>query len=101
MLDAEDEVKTTEPPAQNVVVLPAVIVGVGAVALTVTVKGNDVNVGHAPTVFETVYVPPAETTIDGVVAPVDQRILLVTEDVNVTDPPEQKVVDPLAVITGV
>ena len=36
LFDAEDEVKTTEPPSQKVVVLPAVIVGVVGVVFTVT-----------------------------------------------------------------
>ena len=34
--DADEDVKITEPPSQNVVALPAVIVGVAGVGLTVT-----------------------------------------------------------------
>ena len=34
---ADDEVKTTDPPAQNVVGPPALIVGVAGAVLTVTV----------------------------------------------------------------
>ena len=41
--DADDEVKTTEPPAQNVVELPAVIVGVPGVGLTNTETKFDVS----------------------------------------------------------
>ena len=45
---AEDEVNTTEPPAQNVVELPAVIVGVAGVGLTVTAIVFDVGEEQAP-----------------------------------------------------
>ena len=38
--------------------------------------------------------------MDCVVAPLDQKLLLGDEDVNVTDPPAQNVVEPLAVIVG-
>ena len=38
--------------------------------------------------------------IDCVVAPVDHVFPLAEEDVNVTEPPVQKVVDPLAVMVG-
>ena len=39
--------------------------------------------------------------IDWLVAPFDQVLLVELDDVNVTDPPEQKVVAPLALIIGV
>ena len=39
--------------------------------------------------------------IDWVVSPVDQRLFIAEEEVNTTDPPEQKEVGPLAVIIGV
>lgn len=39
--------------------------------------------------------------MEGVVAPLDQVMLVVTLEVNVTEPPEQNVVGPPAVITGV
>jgi hypothetical protein len=39
--------------------------------------------------------------IEGVVAPVDQRLPVEEEDVSVTLPPVQKAVGPLAVIVGV
>ncbi|MNW70982.1 hypothetical protein D3C74_505600 [compost metagenome] len=48
---AADDVKTTEPPAQNVVGPPAVIVGVAGSGFTVTVVGADM-IEHGP--FETV-----------------------------------------------
>jgi hypothetical protein len=41
------------------------------------------------------------TVIDCVVAPFDHVFPDELDDVNVTDPPEQKVVDPLVVIVGV
>ncbi len=40
------------------------------------------------------------TVMDCVVAPVDQRYALAAGAVNVTDPPSQKFVGPLAEITG-
>ena len=39
--DAALEVSVTDPPAQNVVGPPGVIVGVGGAGLTVTVVGDD------------------------------------------------------------
>ena len=35
-----------------------------------------------------------------VVSPVDQRLSVAEDEVNTTEPPEQNVVDPLAVIVG-
>ena len=45
--------------------------------------------------------PLAETAMDWLVAPLDQVFPVALDEVNVTDPPEQKVVAPLAVIVGV
>ena len=39
--------------------------------------------------------------IDCVVAPFDHTLFVADEEVSVTDPPAQNVVDPLAVIVGV
>ena len=39
--------------------------------------------------------------IDCVISPVDQTLPVACDEVNVTDPPEQNVVDPLAVTVGV
>ena len=39
--------------------------------------------------------------IDCVVAPVDQTLFVADDDVNTTEPPEQNVVTPPAVIVGV
>jgi len=96
---AEDDVSVTEPPAQNVVGPPAVIAGAGS-GLTVTLAGADVALQPA-FVTVTVYVPPVETVIDGVVAPFDQEYddAPLAAD-NVTEPPAQNVVGPLAVIAA-
>ena len=53
LFDADEEVKVTEPPAQNVVVLPAVIVGVAGVGLTVTAIVFDEGDIHVPSLFTT------------------------------------------------
>jgi len=45
--------------------------------------------------------PFAFTVIDWLVAPFDQVLPVALDEVNVTDPPEQKVVAPLALIVGV
>jgi hypothetical protein len=98
---AEDEVKVTLPPAQNVVGPPAVMVGVGGVGFTVTVVPADVAALQPAMVTVTVYVPAVETVMACVVAPVDQRLPVADEDVKVTLPPAQNVVGPPAVIVGV
>ena len=64
LFDAEEEVKTTEPPAQNVVVLPAVIVGVAGVGLTVTAIVFDEGDEHVPLLLTTEYDPDVVTVID-------------------------------------
>ena len=98
---AVDEVNTTDPPAQNVVEPPAVIVGVAGIGLTVTVVPAEVADVQPADVTATVYVPLAETVIDCVVAPVDQTFPLADEDVKTTLPPAQNVVEPPALIVGV
>jgi Cu/Ag efflux protein CusF len=98
---AEDEVKTTLPPAQNVNGPPAEIVGVEGSGFTVTVVPADVAEVQPPLVTATVYVPDVETVIDCVVAPVDQTFPVAEEDVNTTLPPAQKVNGPPAEIVGV
>jgi len=45
--------------------------------------------------------PLAETVMDWLVAPLDQVFPVALDEVNVTEPPAQKVVVPLAVIVGV
>ena len=97
---AEDDVNVTLPPEQKVVGPPAEIVGIAGNGFTVTVVPTEVAV-HVPLLTVTVYVPAAETVIDCVVAPVDHVFPVAEEDVNVTLPPEQKVVGPPAEIVGV
>ena len=101
MFDAEDDVNTTEPPAQNVVVLPAVIVGVAGVGLTVTAIVLDEGDEHVPLLLITEYDPDVVTVIDCVVAPFDQTLFVATDEVKTTELPEQNVVAPPAVIVGV
>ncbi|MNE05539.1 hypothetical protein D3C80_981070 [compost metagenome] len=96
----DEEVRTTEPPAQNVVGPPAVMVGTGGSGLTVTVVAVDV-AEQVPPETVTVKVPLAVTVIDCVVAPFDHVFPVVEEEVKVTDPPAQNVVGPPAVIVGV
>jgi hypothetical protein len=66
-----DAVSVTLPPAQKVVGPPAVMVAVG-LALTVTVVADVVVLQPLAPVTVTLYEPPLLTSIDAVVAPVDQ-----------------------------
>lgn len=100
LLELEEDVNTTLPPEQNVVAPLVVITGVEGTALTVTTVPVDVAV-HVPFVTVTEYVPEADTVIDCVVAPFDQLLPEVADDVSITLPPVQKEVAPLAVIVGV
>jgi uncharacterized protein with GYD domain len=97
---AEDEVKTTLPPAQNVVGPPAEIVGVEGVGFTVTISLLEFPDEQPLVITSTVNDPEVETVMDCVVAPFDQRLPVADDEVNITEPPEQNVVDPLAVIAG-
>jgi len=101
LLLAADDVSTTFPPAQKVVGPPAVIVGTGEAPDNVTTTGADVAFGQPDTAVVTVYVPPVETVIDCVVAPVDHVFPEVAEEVSVTLPPGQNESGPLAEIVGV
>jgi len=98
--EAADEVNTTLFPAQNVVGPPAVIVGTGGFGLTVTDVAVEFPEVHPATICSTVYEPVVVTVMDCVVSPVDHKLLAEAEDVNMTEPPEQNVVGPPAVITG-
>ena len=51
---AADEVRTTEPPAQNVVGPPGVIVGVAGIGFTVTIVAADAAEGQPFSVTITV-----------------------------------------------
>ena len=98
---ADDEVKVTLPPWQNVVAPEAVIVGVAGNALTVTVVAADAAELQVPLFTETEYVPAVETVMACVVAPFDQIFPVADDEVKVTLPPWQNVVAPDAVIVGV
>lgn len=89
----------TDPPAQKDVGPPGVIVATGF-GFTVIVVGALVAIQLPPPTL-TVYEPDAETVIEFVVSPVDQVFPVGAEDVNVTDPPVQKVVGPPGVMVGV
>ena len=56
---ADDEVNTTDPPAQNVVGPPAPIVGVGSVAFALTVVPALTALEQPEAVTITVYAPEA------------------------------------------
>ena len=96
---ALDEVSTTEPPAQNVVALPAVMVGVEGNELTVTTVGAEL-AEQFPFATVTEYDPLCETVMDCVVAPLDQVLPVALDDVSTTEPPAQKVVEVPAVTVG-
>src|SRR3989344_3997107 len=96
---ADDEVKTTDPPEQKVVTPLAVIVGTEGNAFTVIPIGEE-TAEHKPLSTVTEYEPEAKTVIDCVISPVDHKLSIAEDEVRTTEPPEQKVVTPLAVIVG-
>lgn len=96
----DDDVNVTEEPAQMDSVVPVTIVGAGGVGFTVTVFGADVPELHPFVITCTRNVPEVLTVMDCVVAPFDQKLLLGEDEVNTTEPPEQNVVEPLAVMVG-
>ncbi len=98
---ALDDVNVIVFPAQKVVGPLAATVGVAGNGLTVIVDEAVDDVQPFPSVTLTVYVPELETEIDCVVAPVLQLFPVALEDVNVTLPPAQNVVGPLADTVGV
>ena len=98
---AEEEVRTTEFPSQNVVAPPAVIVGVAGVGFTNTFVEAEAPEVHPSRICSTVYDPVVVTVMDCVVSPVDHKFPVAAEEVNTTEPPaEQNVVGPLAVMVG-
>ena len=97
---AADEVRTTEPPAQKVVVELAVIVGVAGTGLTVTEVEAETPEAQPEAMTSTEKLPEVVTVIDCVVSPVGQMLSVADEEVSTTDPPSQKVVGPLVVIVG-
>lgn len=97
--EGAEDVNTTEPPEQNVVAPPGVIVGVAGGGFTVIVVPALVEL-HVPFETVTVYVPEVETVMDCVVALVDQVFPDVAEEVSTTEPPVQNVVGPPVEIVG-
>ena len=69
--------------------------------LAVTVVAVDVFEHPTPWLTVTLKDPEDDTLIDCVVAPFDHRYVAPEFAVNVTDPPEQKEVAPLAVIVAI
>ena len=100
LLVTDEEVRTTDPPEQNVVAPPAVIEAVAGIGFTVTFVTADAAEVHPPAVVCTLNAPEALTVIDCVVAPFDQRLPEAAEDVRTTLPPAQKVNGPPAEIVG-
>lgn len=98
--EADEDVNTTEFPAQMLVEPLADMVGVGTVEPIETTVGSEVSEGQTPTVVVTVYDPAVLTVIDGVVAPFDHTLLAGSDEVRITLPPVQKVVGPLAEMVG-
>ncbi len=92
-------VRFTDPPAQKVVVLPAIMVGVGN-GLTTTVVADEVAEQPLPFVIVTILFDEVFAVIDWVVSPVFHNQELPAPAVRVTDPPAQKVVGPPAVIVA-
>jgi len=76
------------------------MLGTAGTGLTVTVVEALAPDVHPSAITSTLNVPEAETVMDCVVAPFDQRFPVADEEVSVTFPPLQKVVAPLAVIVG-
>ena len=94
-----DAVSTTDPPVQNVVGPPAVIVAAGN-GFTVTAVAADVAEQPAALVTVTVYDPDALTVIDCVVAPLLHDHDAPADAVSVTEPPLQNVSGPPAVMVA-
>jgi hypothetical protein len=67
---------------------------------TVTENPDDVVVHPSALLTVTVYTPSVVAEMEGVVAPVDQTLLVAELDVSVTLPPSQNVVGPPAEIVG-
>src|SRR5450432_226061 len=80
-------------PAQREV--GPLMTGVAGSGFTVTTVAAEVAWQPLASVTVTLYEPAAETVIDCVVAPVDQRFPVVEEEVSVVLPPAQKAVPPL------
>jgi len=84
----EEEVSVIVEPGQKAE--GPVIVGVTGAGAAVTTLAADVAVQPLASVTVTVYEPVAETVMDCVIAPVDQRFPVRDEDVRVIVEPGQK-----------
>ena len=93
-------VKFTDPPAQNIVAPPGLIVGAGK-AFTVTVVVDDVAEHPFTSVIVTVLPPEVVAITACVASPVLHEYTLASVAVKVTEPPAQSVVVPLGLIVGV
>ena len=91
----EDDVRVIVLPAQNAA--GPLMIGVAGSGLTVTTNAAEVAAQPLASVTLTVYEPAAETVIDCVVAPVDQRFPVAEDDVSVIVLPAQKEAGPLIV----
>jgi hypothetical protein len=100
ILELIEEVKSTLPPAQNVVGPLAVTIGAGGIGFTVIVI-DVLGLVHPNNVCARVYVPANPTVILCVVADVDQIFPVEADEVNMIVLPSQNVVGPLGVIVGV
>jgi hypothetical protein len=94
---AEDDVRVAVPPAQKEA--GPVTTGVAGRGFAVTANGAEVAEHPLAFVNVTVNDPDAETVMDCVVAPVDQRLPVADEEVSVTAAPAQNDAGPE--ITGV
>lgn len=95
-----EETSVTLCPLQIVVEPIGVIVGVAGMLLTVTTTGVEVADVHDPSHVYTVYVPEVVTVIACDVAPLDHEFPDTADEVNVTLPPVQNDVGPLAETVG-
>jgi hypothetical protein len=93
-VNAED-VRVIVVPAQNV--LGPLIVGVAGTGFEVTACATEVAEQPFASVTVTEYEPTADTVIDCVVAPVDQRLPVNAEDASVIVLPAQNELGPLIV----
>jgi hypothetical protein len=89
-----------EPPAVIVVAAGCVVIVNATTGFAVTTNGAELAEQPLAFVTVTVYVPAADTVIDCVVSPVDQRFPLADEEVSVTVLPAQTS-EPAALIVGV
>ena len=99
--DKEDDVKITESPLQKVVDPNVEILGVLGIALTVTTVAKEESDEHPLTEFKTEKLPEALTVMLLDVDPLLQLFPKREDDVNITESPLQKVVDPNVEILGV